>query len=185
MVVKKKNVNVYLGLLGSGKNHLAEVHSCGLKLKPETVAFADGLREMIWRFLGWKPKNEDDYIAFKRHFVLSTMDKEELTGRDFLQRLGTECVRYADEDFWVRLTAKRISEIENDLFLVTDCRFENEIKFLLNDENIDATFYYCNYKNIETVDGYVHESEQLAVDLLKENFMHRQNITDFIKENYS
>ena len=186
----------YLGVLGGGKDFSAN------KLVKEgyiKVAFADELREMAWDILGWKPDAGDfdrQYDWFKklsigmRPEISISSDRnlkssyappypfnKELTGRQFLQNLGTEGIRKRDPDFWARITKQKIQKLldEGKKVVTTDSRFLNEVKVL---SELGAQFIFCNYKSDRYDDKNTHESEALAQSLLKRGYKD-QDIVEF------
>lgn len=178
----------FLGVLGGGKDFSAN------KLVKEgyiKVAFADELREMAWDILGWRPDADDfdrQYDWFKklplnRRCEINTSSElylnykspgwiqydRDITGRQFLQNLGTEGIRKRDPDFWARITKQKIQKLldEGKKVVTTDARFSNEIQSL---SELGAQFIFCNYKSDRYDATNTHESEALAQSLLKRGF---------------
>jgi hypothetical protein len=188
-------INVYMGVMGSGKDFNATTHMNQSKAKVKIkVAFADAVRDMVWTLLNWEPKTPIEYSKFKTDgkITLSTIDKHTLStvsGREFMQKLGTDAVRKYMPDFWVEIVRNKITDIikecnlnreECDIY-ITDCRFENELTMLLD---FDVRIIFCNFKSPDYRISD-HESEKLANDLLKEGFEDLEDITDFIREKYA
>ena len=190
---------VFIGVLGSGKGYQCSV------LKKENyiqVDFADELRSMGWDILGWCPRPEcqdRDYEWFKKlrldyiHLIYTHSDEELewyfqvkqehdikedgfiLTGRLFLQNLGTNAIRTRQPDFWVdswRNKVKRLLDEEN-LVCTSDCRFLNE---LIVCHELGARFIFCNYKSERYNSKDIHESEKLAQFFLKKGYQDGQEI---------
>jgi hypothetical protein len=63
----------------------------------------------------------------KKHGVKSS---DFMTGREFMQILGTDVFRSIDQDCWAKATIKRISEENPDFAIISDARFPNEIEFV-------------------------------------------------------
>lgn len=55
-------------------------------------------------------------------------------GREMLQTIGTDIIRNEDPDYWVRFVADMLGFFESawDYVLIPDCRFLNEIEYLIN-----------------------------------------------------
>lgn len=62
--------------------------------------------------------------------------KRDEKGRSILQEVGTDRIRNADNDYWVRFIADMLGFFDGkwDYVLIPDCRFPNEIEFLKNDQ---------------------------------------------------
>lgn len=121
--MSKKKVILISGKQGAGKTTLANMLQKNLmnytSTKVEMLAFADTLYRMHDFCLG----------------VLSDsgFDRGLKKDGELLQWLGTEWGRKIDKDIWVKIVQTRINRImsntwaENNIFIISDCRFENEI----------------------------------------------------------
>ena len=160
-----KKIISYIGVIGAGKSFSAKAQKKHLESQGKTVeilSFADSIREMIWLLLGWKPTNDSEYEKFKKSTI--TFFGGELTGRELLQRFGTDVLRDTyDKNIWVNQFIKKVNQSTSDYILVTDCRFDNEVLELMKH---NTEFIFCNYPSwrYEISD---HESEQFAKDCLK------------------
>jgi hypothetical protein len=129
-----------VGLTGyarSGKNTVASLIA---KLSPERtkeVAFADAIKVSAARALGVRFDGDQVGTAavrewadrFKASQTIEIVESGEtihrVSGREFLQRYGTEAHRdMFDADFWVKVVDMDPPEV--DLLLITDVRFPNE-----------------------------------------------------------
>lgn len=71
-------------------------------------------------------------------------DKTEIT-RVLLQTYGTEIFRQrVDNEFWVKELIKSVKESEEDINIITDVRFPNEIESLMDDPELDVTTIRIN-----------------------------------------
>lgn len=188
--MRDNSLVVFLGVQGSGKNY-----QCNL-LKKEgyvLVDFADELRSIAWDILGWKPRPEyydRDYEWFKElkidqiELIHKCTDKQinyyfevkqkleilesdfPLTGRLFLQNLGTKAIRSRHPSFWVDEWKYKAERLLNEGYKVctSDCRFVNEV---VTCHELNAKLIFCNYKSDRYNSEDTHESEQLAQLLLK------------------
>lgn len=110
------------GLARSGKDTAASVlvHSFDF----ERVAFADALKEGCAAMLGMPIQAMYDGDRE------SVMPEWGFSIRDFLQRMGTECVRLQfGEDFWIKALKARIARLQSQgyrRFVISDARFDNE-----------------------------------------------------------
>lgn len=159
------NIKVYIGVIGSGKTYNSN-KDCNV-----TVSFADALREDMWKLLGWKPKNSKEYEEFKYSKWRLPGDRlYYITGRDLLQRYGTEVRRAEDSEHWEK---KLIEKIENLRSFKTrpikigidDCRFPSEIKSIIkycDESDTNLSFIYTDYKSDRYDAKSKHESEKVA-----------------------
>jgi len=181
----------FVGVMGSGKDYNAKKY---IEENPNTVHinFADELREMAWDILGVKFEGEQ-YDKFKegtlnfQYFDQYMEDSEQLvTGREFLQHLGTEALRKRDCNFWVKCWVSKVQEALNagkDI-VCSDLRFDNELRFALG-INYSANlsypavpyFVFCNYISDRYDSINTHESEKFAQTLLKDGFNDGEEIT--------
>lgn len=131
------------GTKGSGKTTIATAMKEILegwdgKAEDEEIqilAFADPVRDMLERL---DPFVGSDYLAWRRLNTILDLNggwegvKTTLYYpyiRELLQRMGTECVRSVDNDFWVNHMEARISDTTN-MVIIQDVRFENEVDLI-------------------------------------------------------
>ena len=163
----------YLGVLGGGKDFSAN------KLVKEgyiKVAFADDWFKKL--SIGMRPEiSISSDRNLKSSYAPPYPFNKELTGRQFLQNLGTEGIRKRDPDFWARITKQKIQKLldEGKKVVTTGSRFLNEVKVL---SELGAQFIFCNYKSDRYDDKNTHESEALAQSLLKRGYKD-QDIVEF------
>lgn len=195
----------YIGVIGSGKDYQAKRY---ISENPNTlhINFADELREMAWDILGWRPNTNEEYEDFKQSnmcqyveadkgYCLANIARIDFTGREFLQRLGTEALRKRDADFWANCWKRKVNKAIAQGYDVvcSDLRFTNELECALslkisdnpaNHDYVSLTpdFIFCDYKSERYDDTNTHESEKLAQHLLDCDFMNGDRITDeFLK----
>lgn len=168
-------VKVFIGVMGSGKDFHAS--KCDA-----VVAFADQLREDIWTMIGWRPKTDAEYQAFKStQFISSTSwtsmgNQPKFTGRDLMQRYGTEVRRNENPEHWAKSLQKTLRDLnmknlDNPSFTVgvADCRFENEIKAIkeLEDYGIRVEFVHVNFESDRYKVDPSHVSEAMSIKCLE------------------
>jgi len=144
-----------VGKAGAGKDEFAKVAK--EKFGAVRVAFADVVKEEVAEFL-----QQHEVCFEHRHLWGSQMDKEVtlrmahynrlksgrladfvtlygdyhegyhyFTPRSLLQFWGTEYRREQDPDYWVKQAERKMQDSDK-LYVVTDCRFINEIKMIRN-----------------------------------------------------
>lgn len=71
---------------------------------------------------------EEEGIAENFYFKYLPSDEEQfMTGREFMQYLGTDILRKIYSKIWTDYCLNNIKNTSPDLALISDCRFENEI----------------------------------------------------------
>jgi len=160
----------FIGVQGSGKDYRCKkLIKQGLK----QINFADALRDITWDALGWQPGIDADYERFKDlNIELKTNYNRvinSLTGRQFLQNLGTEAIRSRFPDFWVDLWRQKVLKVFPDNNICcSDLRFINELQTAYGFNK--SIFIFCNYKTIRYKADDLHESERLAQRILSDRF---------------
>lgn len=163
----KKSIKAYLGCLGSGKDY-----RCNLLKEQgyEQIAFADSLRELTWKIFNWAPKDDFEYNEFKI-CKFGSAGYPFFTGREFLQRLGTDARKILDEDIWLKAFKKKIEESKHDKFCVSDLRFENELEFIKSlGDTYNVEIIFTNYKSPRYNCTDPHDSEKLAQEFLRQEY---------------
>lgn len=156
-------IRVYIGVIGSGKNYTAK-QECDLN-----IAFADSLREDIFTILGWEPQ-ENEYDRFKstRPVILGNYSNN--TGREIMQTY-TDLIKVVKPSYFTDKLICKLDEMlvdpeySNKIVGITDCRFDYEIKALIEFSiinGIQVTFIHCNFKSERYCDNSTHSSEVLA-----------------------
>ena len=115
---------IFSGHAGAGKDTSASIMGEMLVRKGYhtlMVSFADLLKFTLTEFLGWD-------------------GKKDAHGRELLQRIGTDCVRKTDPDYWVNYIIFMLNTLPEtwDYVLIPDARFPNEIE-RIREEFSDVT----------------------------------------------
>lgn len=122
---RPKKVIVLSGLARSGKDTLARciVDARNELVSCRTIAFADPLREVCSIAFGIPL---EDFTHDRRKDAV--VGEWGITPRQSLVWVGTELFRnQVHPDIWIRATLSRIAKATEDVVIVTDARFENEI----------------------------------------------------------
>lgn len=172
------------GFKGSGKTFTANRMKAELEKEGKTVkllSFADGLREMTYKLIG-KELNVTQYNEFKvKEFKMELSDITiTFTGRELLQKFGTNILRNINEDIWIDIMYEKIfsDEIFNkfDTIIIDDVRFSNEESFIKQlqrsniEVNIEVLMMFCDFKSHLYNDQDQHESEDLARALKRDGW---------------
>ena len=123
-----------LGFIGSGKGTAGDILK-DMGFTP--VSFAKGVKDVAAEMFGW-PRHllEGDTVQSRewREQPDAFWSKEfgrEFTPRLALQLMGTEVGRDVfHQDFWVISLKRYMMENPNQNYVITDVRFQNEIKFV-------------------------------------------------------
>lgn len=168
----KKKITAFIGPIGSGKDY-----RCALLEQQgyQKIAFADSLRELTWAIIGWHPDNTFEYDLFKseefHNMIHDELPNIAFTGREFLQRLGTDARKILDQDIWLKAFKKRIEESKHDKFCVSDLRFENELEFIKSlGDTYEVEIIFTNYKSPRYNCTDSHDSEKLAQEFLRQEY---------------
>jgi hypothetical protein len=158
----KTQITGFMGVIGGGKDYNA------LKLQNAgwtRYAFAHAMRRVCEILFGWKNLFDDaEYEKFKKTFLYFTADGEEINGRIFLQRIGTEVGRkLLGENTWVNALALRVQREEPKKIVIPDVRFMNEAEWILSQ---GGEIFFCNYASDRYDSQNPHVSEHLAQQLL-------------------
>lgn len=130
-------MTLIVGITGrkrSGKDTLAAQLVARAPQPIVSIAFADPLREMLYRlnpYIRHIPASNITVPLFRIIDVLGWEGVKDTSYGDdvrrLLQRLGTEAVRHEDPDFWVRAFLRRVDRLTPDtIVVVPDVRFSNE-----------------------------------------------------------
>lgn len=124
------------GLKGSGKDSIANI-ICRYDTSFKTLAFADHLKDITALMFGWDRDMLSGRFPESREWREQPDEfwsKElgfEFTPRKALTTVGTDIIRgTALEHIWDIIVKKKILDNSNTNFVITDCRFPNEIDVL-------------------------------------------------------
>lgn len=178
-----KKIVSFIGVIGSGKDYASKKlleENPGAKI----LGFSDGVREFTWAFLGWRPKDEEEYEYFKANkvMVLNGIDwlsVHNLTGRQMLENIA-EHMRSIDPEYWGKYWFERAKTLlaTTDTLIVPDCRRDEEARKIINlasHLNIDRSFHFTNYKS-HRYEIRDHISEKFAQHFLNEGYAHGEKI---------
>ncbi len=158
-----KDIIVYLGLAGAGKTYQSNLLLTP-KIQFTKVSFAQELREMVLDLLGIE--DFDNYSRFKREVIINYNEKS-LTGRDLLQRLGTNVIRKRLPSYFEEIVKQKM--LAGNRIVLDDARFLTEITLINNfaqKNNYAVSYYLCDREEfIYPEIASLHESEQLAANL--------------------
>ena len=173
-------IRAYIGVIGAGKDYRCS-KECTHK-----VSFADGVREDVWKILGWKPKTLEEYEEFKTSVLCpintpyDVIVKElTFTGRELLQNYAELQKVLHSPNYWIYRTLDSLENLhkhrtEDMVVGITDCRFSNEISALIqfaNDLNCDLEFIHCDYESSKYDRTSDHKSEMLAQKFDRRTFI--------------
>lgn len=91
------------------------------------------------------------------------------SSREFLQNLGVACRDQIGKDVWVNALARRISESPGSRFVVTDCRFFNEVDWIRSQ---GGEVWRVTRPNTGPVNGHISESELPETGPLYDRIIH-------------
>lgn len=181
MTTQRKGMVLALtGRAGSGKNTVAEIlqRELGDEFVIVCEGFADSLKLSAARALGYDPPTTADAITLIDDLkvngtvtscMLGRLTGLQISGREFLQRYGTESHRDVfGYDFWVDqvIPPGGWSAPDFDLKIVTDLRFENEAKRV---REVGGLIWKVNRPHDGDADGHISEAGVAHVDRVIHN----------------
>ena len=141
--MKKKKVFLITGAAGAGKSTLAKgiIARGGVGSK---IALADALKDFCDAAFGC---NRDDKAGFspirtsdlQKVIPTFTSSNEYVTNREIYQYFGSEVVRAICPNAWVNIVINKIKNSSENLWLIDDARFPNEIESIAQDPSFDVT----------------------------------------------
>jgi hypothetical protein len=172
------------GLLGSGKDTLAQILID--KYNFEKLSFASKLKDIVSILFSWNRKLlEGDTLESRKWREekdewWSTKLGKDITPRWVLQNIGTDVFRnHFNDNIWLLVVEKTLMSNLHKNYVITDCRFPNEIQMLkkfgakiINIRRNTPNWFY-QYLNEDILPRGVHPSETSWIktnfDLIIEN----------------
>lgn len=154
------------GHMGSGKDTVSSMmkdvlNSHGISVEQD--AFANPLKEILIEHFGFS--NNDLYTQEGKKQFNKFWG---FTNREAAQRFGTEAVRNGfHQDAWFKAMQLRLQKSVAEVIIISDLRFENECKFIKENNGITVRINRPIGNTVENVGIKNHESEQ---DLPEELF---------------
>ena len=125
------------GFQSSGKDTIADllIKQYGFK----KLSFAGALKDVVSIIFGWPrdkleglTKEDREWRERVDYWWAKTLKMPELTPRYVLQYFGTDLFRnHWHPDIWVKVVENQLANLDSGNFVITDCRFENEINMLI------------------------------------------------------
>lgn len=197
-----KKIIAICGLAGAGKDTIADyiiksVKERNPELKINKMAFADKLKDMISvlfnldrnMLAGFTKEAREE-----REKVLPKWSKrlgKDVTPRTLMQEIGTELLRdQFYSDIWVACLEDTMETSNNDIIIITDCRYVNEINLL---ESLGANFievirdeplWVDDFVKTGNIPANIHQSERnwikpiKAMTLNKYTIMNKSSLSD-------
>lgn len=134
-----KKIVAITGLKGSGKDEVAKVLIKNFGYKK--VAFADLLKDITAQIYGWPREGLEGTTPAWRKWRETIDEHWGISPRCALQKIGTDLIRnQLDQDLWAKRLIQIIKQSKHKKFVITDCRFPNEIN-ILKDSGFDVHFW--------------------------------------------
>lgn len=155
--LKNRKVIAFCGFQGSGKDY-----NCKRLMMTKgfiKVAFADALREISFKLLGYTiDEGMKHYEELKQTELING-----LNFRNILENLGSAIRKY-DRDFWAKTVLVQIAQTSKNV-CISDLRYANEYRVLKKycDKNdIEFRLIFCDYESDRYSSENPHESAKLA-----------------------
>jgi len=150
---------IITGFARSGKDTLAsyiEKASVARGYKCKKLAFAKPMKQIASIMFNMTEKEIEEH----KEEPVRWLDSK-ITPRKFLQHFGTDFVRkIVDENFWVIKMQQEINKAKKegfDLFIITDCRFENELNLKKTNKNCLSIKVKRNNRQRISTSGHISE----------------------------
>lgn len=167
----QKEVILILGLMGSGKSYMSRPY---IEDGYTKISFADPLRKMCYKILGYEPTKNFSYDDFKKsNLVLKKglfKTKKINTGRKVLQQIGSAVKELFNPTIWADTWYNSVLECKTNV-VNEDCRFDYEVlkALSLSRKKCKVRFIWSCYNGNDYTDALkdTHESEALAQFIYK------------------
>lgn len=167
-----KQIIAIIAPAGSGKSTLAEVIN---QYYPDSkiMSFADPIKSMLFDMYKnpYGDKEQVDVLGMN------------ITLRQALNRLGTDWGRdMMSKDIWIRALHEKIKNNEEEIIIIDDLRFVNELSYLVKQEAM-IILLFTNHQISKEKKTELPESERLAWDLIDccEDYENSCFVGDFLK----
>jgi glutaredoxin-related protein len=168
----ESRIKSFIGVIGSGKDY-----QCNKLIREGewvSTAFAKGLRDMCWKVLGWSPKDDEEYEAFKKGLV-NIPNFGYVVGRIMLQNIGSMARTWDEGVFCNAWRDDVLCYLRSGLNVCcSDLRALNE---LLTSYKMGSNIIFTNYISDRYDCTQTHESERLAQFLIYKGFKDLQVLT--------
>lgn len=174
------------GRAGSGKDTFADLDTFA-DFKKEF--FAEPIKEAVIILFGltrehvYDEKLKEEIIMDSNGKPLWYINGKPASPRLILQWLGTDIIRkHVDENFFVKRMAQKISKSKSNV-IITDVRFENEAKFIKDEQNGPIFKIVRPELDKKFVNKQVHASEQgIPPEYISHTILNEENRLDLLEE---
>lgn len=150
--------------------------------------FADPLKQMCIDILGFTHQQcygTDDNKNEKVNCFWPD-SKNQMTSREVLQYIGTDIFRAIQTNVWADATIRKIQKNKNQLSLIADCRFPNEVDAIKNAGGIviklNRDLYQSSHISENALEDNVYD--QSNFDLIIDNSSMTENAKNNLILNY-
>ena len=175
-----KEIICLTGVIGSGKDYKASEYS---HKGYQKLSFADGVREVSWMTLNWTPNSSGEYETFKNMKLtlkMNSINYSEITGRNYLVNIGDGLRNKINPLIWINMVESKIDNSTNTKFVISDCRYPNEITYFKDKYNLKIIFSNFKSKRYSIMDN---DSEWMAIQLLNLGYTDNQIVPIEVIEN--
>jgi hypothetical protein len=148
------------GLAGHGKDTVANMIVKYLSPeRAEIISFAEPLKGIVSILTGIPPEDINQNKT-------TSLPEYGMTVRGLLQKIGTDLLReQVHPEIWVKLADKKIEKIpQNKTVIISDVRFENEIRYIREDKN--GVLFHVHRPGVildETAHRHISELGQMDI----------------------
>lgn len=164
-----------VGSAGSGKDTLANYLINQYNF--QKYSFASSLKDAIASIFNWDRNLLEGDTEISRKFRETKDDFWKISPREAMQTIGTDLFRnHFDPDIWVKSLILKIKDQKN--IVISDCRFENEVKAL---KNIGAIIIKIERDDNIKKDIHISESLNISENLIDFKIQNKNSKEDFFK----
>lgn len=160
------------GTKGSGKDTVGSLIQAMVP-ESKTIAFADPIKKVIQGLFDLDKNDIDQYDKFKRGFMEYSLPgyfRHSVPSRHIVREVGM-LMRSYDEEQFCRYVLTQMIHNPNVLWIVTDLRFDNELKMVKGLGGIVVRIQRPNYKP----DGHITE-QGFADDVIDYNIVNDKDM---------
>lgn len=113
--------------------------------------FADPLKNIVAKLIDCSRGNLENEV-----FKNTLLPKWNLTPREIMQKFGTDFCRAFNPQVWIDMLDKEIAWSDQDIIVITDVRFYNEVNYIKNMNGIIIKVVDPSQQNL---DSHISENE--------------------------
>jgi hypothetical protein len=168
-MLKNHRIIILAGKKRSGKSTAAEIIKNEIDDEYKIVNIGDNVKNVTCDLINTLLNQNLDVKTIESwdrdtdgFNVKGVNGKTKLTIRKLYQKIGTDIIRkYLGPNIWVETLCRSMNK--NGKYIVADCRFSNEAKFIRNYFGQDNVVIYKIFRNTENHDAHISENDLINI----------------------